>query len=105
MKETTHQLNLMLAPYHWCWIPESRTLLYKSESISYAVPIDEMSTTANTLDWIFQLAEKTWLSRESLGAFVRAVNELIRPQACLCCGGNDQGPINVGREIPEGYRT
>jgi len=101
--QTTAYLNQQLAPHHWRWVPESLTLRYSHDGISYPVPLTDMTTCASLLDWIMQLSEKAWLSREDLGAFVWAVNELIRPQACLCSGGNDLGEIDVRRHLATGY--
>lgn len=103
-EQTTQFLNEKLAPFHWCWIPSTMTLRYQHNGIDYPVPLTDMRTCADMLDWIMQLTEKQWLGHSELGAFIHAVNELIRPQACLCSGGNDRGEIDVRRQLPEGFR-
>lgn len=102
-RQTTENLNARLAPYHWRWNPKHLSLDYCREGIEYYVPVTDLRTSADTLDWIMQLCEKVWLPREDLGAFVYAVNELVRPQMTLCSGGHEHGPIDVARQIPAGY--
>lgn len=101
-RQTVENLNARLAP-HWRWDPKRFSLDYRSNGIEYSVPVTDLRTSADTLDWIMQLCEKTWLSHEDLGVFVYAVNELVRPQMNLCCGGQEHGPIDVARQIPTGY--
>lgn len=102
-RQTTESLNARLALYHWEWEPERLSLTYSKDGIEYWVTLVDMRTPADVLDWIMQLCEKTWLSHQDLGAFVYAVNELLRPQMTLCSGGQDHGPIDVARQIPSGY--
>ena len=39
------------------------------------------------LDWICQIAHKTWADDATLAALVRALDDVLRPQANLCPNG------------------
>jgi hypothetical protein len=49
----------------------------KSNSMIYQVFVDEMTDSAQILDWIFQIEEKTWASSKDLGDLVSAVVEIL----------------------------
>ena len=66
---------------------------------NYEVDPERWKTSADLLDSIFQLAGKLQLTNEQLGAFVRAVNSLLRPQSTLCGSGYEHGPINVKKTL------
>lgn len=58
----------------------------------YAYPVDmeECTHSAEVLDTICQVAEKTWADDETLAGLVRALNDVLRPQANLCSCGRDK---------------
>ena len=43
----------------------------------YELPVYEMTNSAEILDWVFQIEEKTWASSEDIGDLVTAVREII----------------------------
>ena len=49
-----------------------------------------MSSSAQVLDWIFQMAGKSWVASQDLGDLVHALEDLIDPQANLCSFGTDK---------------
>ncbi len=57
---------------------------------NYCVYIDEMSNSAKTLDWIMQVANKMWATSEVVGDLVKAINDILQPQANLCSHGVDK---------------
>jgi hypothetical protein len=57
----------------------------------YQIPVDEMKTSANVLDWIFQIHEKTWVSSQDVGELVNAIVEILGRG--ICSGGIDR-PID-----------
>ncbi len=65
----------------------------------YEVNLDQCDTSAGVLDWIAQLAGKTWVTNDDLGDLVRALDEILDFQASLCGGGKGHGPINVKKKI------
>lgn len=42
---------------------------------------------ASALDWICQVAKKTWATNDTIGNLVRAMNELLDCQSTMCSGG------------------
>ena len=53
----------------------------------YEVALGECRTSAETLDWIIQLVDKTWVTNDVLGDLVRALRDCLHPQANLCSFG------------------
>lgn len=56
----------------------------------YEVDLERCTKSAEVLDWIMQVAGKTGVSEEDLGYLVRAINDLLRPQATMCGAGKDK---------------
>lgn len=57
--------------------------------VRYAYPVDltRCTTSAEVLDRICQIAQKTWANDATLAGLVRAINEILYPQATLCSSG------------------
>ena len=72
----------------WTFDLKTLTLAYKGEH-RYEVRLDEISDSAEMLDWLMQLQMKTWTTTEDIGQLVHAFYELFRPQQTLCGGGKD----------------
>lgn len=72
---------------NWTFDPTAQTLEHAG---GYWVPLNEMVTSANTLDYIFQIAGKSWASEEDIGYFIALLAATIDPQATLCSFGKDQ---------------
>ena len=53
----------------------------------YGVDLDRCRSAAEVLDWIAQVAQKTWASDAILAGLVRAVDDILHPQAHLCPSG------------------
>lgn len=56
----------------------------------YPVDLTRMTSSAEALDWIMQVAGRSWQDDVSLAGFVRALNDLLAPQANLCSFGRDR---------------
>ncbi len=67
---------------NWRYKAKLLTLTHVPED--YEIRLDECSTSAETLDWIFQVASKTWVTPEDLGNLILALDDIIDPQANLC---------------------
>jgi hypothetical protein len=65
----------------------------------YAVNLDECNTSAGVLDWIAQVAEKTWATNDDLANLVRALHDILDFQTSLCGQGKEHGPIDVKKRI------
>jgi len=80
--------------------------LYQSTKSLYYIELERCLTSAQILDWIMQLASKTWMSPPLLGLTVLALNITLRPQAHLCSFGCDRtlGQDSIKAIIANGLR-
>ena len=60
--------------------------------VDYEVDLDDALTSAQILDWIFQLAGKTWCGPWCLYGLVEALNVLVGQR--VCSSGKDY-PISI----------
>jgi hypothetical protein len=60
----------------------------------YVVDLRRCPTSAQVLDSICQVAGSGWADPTSVGQLVLALNEVLEPQANLCWGGEEQGPVH-----------
>lgn len=67
----------------------------------YEIDLWTCRTSAEVLDWIFQVAGKSWLTPDDLCDLINAFRVLLNPQARLCSGGWDQGTIDVDAVLLE----
>jgi len=68
----------------------------------YEVDIEDCRTSAAVLDWICQVAGKTWATDKILAGLVHALDYCLDPQATLCSSGRERGGINVRARIRRG---
>ncbi len=75
----------------WKYHASSNTHTHQTEG--YEVELESASqSSAEALDWIAQVAGKTWATPEIVGGLVRAMDRIIRFQASLCGMGVERGP-------------
>ena len=61
----------------WTFNPKNGCLEYPlGAGGTYEVPVSSNDDATQTLDWIFQVNEKTWASSDDLGHLVRAIYEV-----------------------------
>jgi hypothetical protein len=89
---------------NWKFNKQNLTLAHSGKGRGYEVALEECTTSAEALDWIFQVESKTWASTEDLGDLVRAIGTLLSPQGTLCSGGQEQGPIDVRKVIEQNLK-
>lgn len=53
----------------------------------YYITLSETRTAADLLDYVFQVTGKPWADDAVLGGLLRAVDDILHPQANLCPGG------------------
>lgn len=58
--------------------------------VDYEVDLDECTTPARVLDWIAQVAEKSWADAETVVGLVYALNDVLGFQSGLCGGGKSK---------------
>ncbi len=62
----------------------------------YDISLTRCRTSAQVLDWIFQIANKRWATDGVIAGLVRALNYYLHPQSSLCSFGVERGPIDPG---------
>ena len=90
---------------HWSYDSIQFTLTYWNEPHEYEVDLDRCRTSAEVLDWVFQVSHKEWMTPEGIRDFLLALDDLLRPHGTLCPGGQDKA-INP-REVAkaQGYEV
>jgi hypothetical protein len=54
----------------------------------YEIDLEDISTSAQMLDWIFQV--RRWASPQEMADLLTALGDIFQPQANLCSGGSDK---------------
>ena len=68
----------------WVLARESLELYAGQSPFGYGVDLERCLTSGEMLDWIMQVARKSWASHEMIGQLVEALNDLLNPQGTLC---------------------
>ncbi len=67
------------------WLPwELKTDTLSLEYEDYQFPIDELTDSAHALDWIYQIAAKSWADDRVIAGLIRAIHDIHDPQANIC---------------------
>jgi hypothetical protein len=84
----------------WVYHPKDRCLrFYDGDATElYEVDLEECSDSAEVLDWIVQVHEKTWATPPVFHALVEALDDLLDLQANYCSFGTSK---KVVRELLE----
>lgn len=78
-------------PTRWgAWRLSGHELVTKAGGYPYKVDLLTCTSSAEVLDWICQIAGKTWGTPHVIGNLVRAFDALLDPQASLCSWGLDR---------------
>jgi len=78
---------------YWKYNPNNLTLEIAKKgaypkSNPYYVDLEQCNTSAEMLDWIFQLKNKTWCSDKDIADLLRAFDDLMDTvQGKVCSGG------------------
>lgn len=65
------------------------------ENKHYEVDLERALTGAQLCDLIFQVRQHIWASPEVLAGLLNAFEDLLRPQANLCSGGENKTMSNA----------
>lgn len=65
----------------WRYRPENYTLTHSK--YKYEIDIESCTSSEEILDWIFQIAGKTWATPSDIGNLVNALNALLDVQQNL----------------------
>jgi len=69
----------------WLWNGKNRTLTNIKRG--YEVDFEQMRTSAECLDWVFQIYAKTWADPKTISELLAAIRFYINPQSNLCSYG------------------
>ena len=78
----------------WTFKPES-LVLRLTGPIEYEVYLGDCKTAAHALDWIAQIAQKTWATDMIMADLVRAMDDMLDLQGNLCGQGQPGTIKNV----------
>ncbi|HYF72787.1 MAG TPA: hypothetical protein VD864_08190 [Nocardioides sp.] len=84
-------------------LDEEHAVLYLPND-EYWIELPRSCTTAAAvLDWIFQLVGKTWVDDRTLVGLIRALDDVLHPQATLCSMGvaSSLRPDEIRRQAAE----
>ena len=70
--------------------------------LNYEIPLYELNTSAEILDWIFQINEKTWASPTDIGNLVKAIETALGRDVA---GSEIDSPINPKERLKAQYGT
>ena len=93
MKENTwissvdFELDIKTRWGDWSYDRKNLTL-FNSEG--YEVDLTECNSAAEILDWIFQVAGKSWADNRTVTTLIEALEDLLDPQANVCSWGRDK---------------
>lgn len=71
------------------------TLTWKGDPYEYEIDLETCTSSAEVLDWIVQVAHKTWVGKEDLADLIAAFDALFQLQAHFCSSGIEQNPNPV----------
>jgi len=71
----------------WTLNPDNYTLVHPS---TYYVDLPSCVSSAEVLDWIGQIAQKTWADEATVAGLVWALDDILHLQGNLCPGGIDR---------------
>ena len=72
------------------WYLDKETVALVYEEMDYDVRLSECNSSAQILDWIIQIAEKTWATNDVIGELVRALDDILGIQGNFCGGGQSR---------------
>ncbi len=77
----------------WHFDPRLNVLQFRRSGswFLYEIDLDRMTTSAQCLDWIFQVAFKTWMTAQDRSDLLEAIRDRVNPQANLCPWGIARG--------------
>jgi len=84
----------------WTFNTTNACLEHPMGTSPYQVPVYEMTNSAEILDWIFQIEEKTWATSQVIGDFVAAIADILGRGVA---GGGIDHPIDPKKILAAKY--
>ena len=76
---------------HWGnWVLEPKNLTLAHSSEGYEIDFERIHSSAAILDWIFQIQQKPWADARTMHDLLRALDDILRPQANYCSDEQDK---------------
>ena len=69
------------------WVLDKETLVLRHKGTDYEIDLEACNNSAQILDWIIQVSQKTWATNDVIGEFVRALDDILDIQGHFCGGG------------------
>lgn len=71
------------------WVLDPQTLCLTHDDTGYGIDVERVGSSAAILDWIFQIQTKPWADAGSMYDLLRALADVLRPQANYCSNEQD----------------
>jgi len=91
----------------WVFDRKNCTLTYDPERTGYEIDLEEIHTSAEMLDWVFQLWNKIWIQEDDpqgIADLIAAFDDLLYPQSNYCSFGKDKRVLNPKEIIEEKFK-
>jgi len=75
----------------WRYDAKTLELKYSKDGYTYEVDLERCNSSAQILDWVCQVSQKSWCSVADLGHLVNALDALLDPQEHVCSGAMGGG--------------
>ena len=86
---------------NWKVVASNLTLKHKVEY--WEIDLERCNTTAQILDWIFHMRNKShWRDQDTLD-LLEAFSAILEPMSNFCHGGHERRPIGGAKPIVEKY--
>jgi len=88
------------------WVLEKETLVLKHKGTDYEVYLDECNNSAQILDWIIQVSQKSWATNDVIGELVRALDDILNIQGHFCGSGisHEANSKEIAQDYVKGLR-
>jgi hypothetical protein len=81
--------DVVFPPSDWGpWTLDTRHLVLKC--MWYEIDLKWCLTSAQVMDWIFQIRHKSWADSEIIAGLIQALDDILEPQTNLCSGGQSR---------------
>lgn len=74
------------------WELDQKNRFLDNVAEDYNIDLAGVRNSAQMLDWIFQIAGKSWATNDTIGDLVRAFDEIFYPQKNFCSWGQECNP-------------
>jgi len=80
--------------YYFHWFYDPKTYEVCERAGSYRIDLERCLTSAQLLDWIYQIRGKVWCSDVVLAEFVDIMYDILNPQGRLCSHGSSNHALS-----------